>query len=432
MVMRTLLTSILFLACITVNAQKLLTIEEAINSALKNNFDILVARNESEISRINNTPGNAGMLPGLNISGSGSRELLNVNQELEGGVENQYPSLANTSVTVGAELSWTLFDGGKMFVTKKKLNEIEALGEIQYKNQVLQTLFDVIAAYYDIVRQKQQLLSIHEVMNFNQERVTIAQAAFTSGSIVKSDLLQAKIDLNVIMENAINQQYIIQSARKNLNVLLGQDTDEFFEVSDTIPFDLSPEIHSMIKRLDSLNTSIMLYQKQIDIARLSIREYNRSYSPKIQFRADYFLSQTNSSAGSLRENRSIGPLIGGSVAIPIYNAGENKRLVSTAKIQLQSAEYNLNYIKLQKYKELKDALTNFENQQQLLLIEEENNTLARENLEISIDRLRLGRTTSLEVHQAQEDYVQSSTRLIDFKYNLKIAETKLKQLVSLL
>ena len=68
----------------------------------------------------------------------------------------------------------------------------------------------------------------------------------------------------------------------------------------------------------------------------------------------------------------------------------------------------------------------------MLKIEKENNELTKENIKISIERLRLGQTTSLEVRLAQEDYVQSCTRLINFQYNLKIAETKLKQLVSAL
>jgi len=66
----------------------------------------------------------------------------------------------------------------------------------------------------------------------------------------------------------------------------------------------------------------------------------------------------------------------------------------------------------------------------LLNIETTNNEFTKEMLEISIQRMKLGQTTSLEVHQAQENYVQSSTRLINFKYTLKIAETKLKQLMA--
>ena len=118
------------------------------------------------------------------------------------------------------------------------------------------------------------------------------------------------------------------------------------------------------------------------------------------------------------------------MVIPIYSSGENKRKISTARIQVQTAEYSLQNIKLQMNTELQNALTGFESQKQLFQIEKENNELTRENLEISLQRLRLGQTTSLEVHQAQENFVLSSTRLINFEYELKIAETKLKQLIA--
>ncbi len=148
--------------------QKILTVDDAVNIALKNNFDILVARNDADIAKANNTPGNAGMLPSLQMSGSGDYELNNIHQELSGGTENNYSSLSTAQFNAGTQLSWTLFDGGKMFVTKNKLNEIESLGEIQFKDKVLQTMYNVIAAYYDVVRQKQELNSINEVINYNQ------------------------------------------------------------------------------------------------------------------------------------------------------------------------------------------------------------------------------------------------------------------------
>ena len=75
-------------------------------------------------------------------------------------------------------------------------------------------------------------------------------------------------------------------------------------------------------------------------------------------------------------------------------------------------------------------MRDFENQQQLLQIERENNALTKENIQISLARLRLGQTTTLEVHLAQENFELSSARLINFQYNLKVAETKLKQLIS--
>ena len=97
-----------------------------------------------------------------------------------------------------------------------------------------------------------------------------------------------------------------------------------------------------------------------------------------------------------------------------------------------TAGYNFDNLKLRVTTQLQNVLTQFENQQQLLIIEKENETLAKENIEIAIQRLRLGQANSLEVRQAQESYVFSYTRRITFEYNLKIAETRLKQLVSAL
>jgi outer membrane protein len=128
----------------------------------------------------------------------------------------------------------------------------------------------------------------------------------------------------------------------------------------------------------------------------------------------------------------MGPQVGGTLSVPIYSAGETKRKEKLAKIQIETAQYALDGTKLQVKALLENTLDEFEVQQKLLKIESENNELAKEHIKISIDRLRLGQATSLEVHQAQEDYVRSCTSLINFRYNLKLAETKLKQLAAAL
>src|SRR5665647_2222964 len=143
------LLSILIILVSSINAQQKLSIDDAISIALKANFDILVAKNDATIAKVNNTAGNAGMLPTLELTGSAVVGQNNVHQKLADGSENNNPNLSTTTLSAGTQLSWTLFDGGKMFVTKNKLNEIQALGEVQFKNKVLQTLYSVTAAYYD-------------------------------------------------------------------------------------------------------------------------------------------------------------------------------------------------------------------------------------------------------------------------------------------
>jgi outer membrane protein TolC len=412
-------------------SQKVLSSEDAISIALKYNYDILVARNSATTDSVNNTPGNAGMLPDVTISSAESYSTATkLHQKFSDGSTLSSSNTQSNSLNANIGLSWTLFDGGKMFVTKRKLSEIQELGEIQFRDRVLQTVYDVILAYYDVVRQKQELASINEVITYNLDRVKISQTSFDAGLSPKTNLLQAKIDLNVYQENAINQQSIILAAKRSLNQLLGRNTDVQFEVLDSIPISESLDNRVLSQKIDSSNTSILAYQKQIDVDKLSIKEMNSMLLPKIFFNTGYGLFQSNTPDGNPLVNRTIGPSIGGTVSIPIYQGGNAIRQIKVAKIQLQSDQYNLENVRLKVNQQLQNALTQFENQLNLLKIEKDNAILAKENLEISIQRLRYGQTTSLEVSLAENSFVDSLTRLINFEYNLKVAETKLKQLLA--
>jgi outer membrane protein len=421
---------IIILSITCTHAQELLTPDDAVSIALKNSYDILVASNNAEIARINNTSGNAGMLPELAASSTDNYSVNKVDQKLSSGEENNYSNSRTNTFNTGVELNWTLFDGGKMFITKNKLHEIQTLGEIEFKDQVLQTVFNIIVAYYEVVREKQQLVSINEAISKNEAMVNILKTSFGAGLAPKTNLLQAQIDLNVYRESAIDQETAIVASKRILNQLLSRDANTQFEVIDSIPFENLPEKDEFAKKLFERNTSVLMVQKQVDIANLGLKEYKTALLPSIHFNAGYNFLQNDNSNGSMLMNQVYGPQFGGTLSIPIYQAGNASRQVKTARLQLESTQYNLESTKLQINSELQNTLTIYENQQKLLEIEKSNTELARENLDISMERLRLGQTTSLELHQAQENFVDSYTRLINFEYYLKVAETRLKKLMS--
>jgi outer membrane protein len=414
----------------TVSAQDILTLEQALSRALNKNYDILIARTVANIDKTNNTAGNAGMLPGIAINAADNYSKIDLEQKLSNGTEISKSNASSNNLNSNIALSWTIFDGLKMFVTKKKLSEIETLGELEFKQQVFQTVYDVTVAYYNLVKQKQQLASIQEVINYNQERVKILQTSFNAGLTAKNNLLQAKIDLNVFTENAIYQRTVILTARRNLNGMLNQPADTFYEVTDTIPISDLQEKDVMLQKLQTNNPTILSYRQQSEIAKLSIREYNAIRFPKLTFNSSYNYSQTNNSAGYQLYNKTIGPQFGGTFSVPIFQGGNNVRQSKVARLQYDEANYNLEAINLSLRIQLENAISDFENQKELLKLEMDNDALAKENLEISLQRLRLGQTTQLEVKLAQESFVDSRTRLINFQYNLKVAETKLRQLIA--
>jgi outer membrane protein len=413
-------------------AQNIISADDAVRIALKNSYDILISRNDAAIAKTNNTPGNAGMLPTVAVNGSDNYSISNTDTKQSSGAPIITSSNARTNTIAGSvALNWTIYDGGKMFVTKKKLGEIEALGEIQFKNQLLQTVYNVVVAYFAVVKQQQQLASINKVISYNQERVKILQTSFNSGASAKNNLLQSKIDLNVSLENAITQKSIIIEAKRNLNQILCLNIDSItYEVIDSIPLNYKPDKAGLLRKMDTNNTSILSSQKQVDIDKLSIDELKANRLPRINFSSGLNFQHAGNSVGTPFSNKILGSQVGGSISIPIYQGGNTLRQIAVSKLQLESSRFDLENIKIQINTQLLNALTDFEYQQNLLSIEIENADLVKENLEISMQRLRFGQTTALEVRQAQQSYEDSFTRLINFKYNLKVAESKLKQLIA--
>jgi outer membrane protein len=408
-----------------------LTADEAVSIALKNNYGILVAHNDAEVTRVNNTAGNAGMLPSAAITASDNYAFQGkIDQTLSGGASTTSSGVHANAANAAAILSWTIFDGGRMFITKSKLNESEALGQIAFRDKVLQTAYDVTVAYYNVVRQKQQLASVVKVLSYNRERVTILSASFGQGLSPKTDCLQAKIDLNVYKEDSVDQQNVVVVARRTLNRLLCRDVETPFDVADSIPFTFTPNRDTLLRNARANNTAILSLQRQANVANLSAKELSALRWPRVTVNGGYLFSQSDNSASSVTMSRNSGPQIGGTVSLPLYQGGNAVRQISAAKLAAQSAELALADVALQVDMEALNALDEFENQQKLLALERENAVLARENLDISMQRLRYGQATSLELRLAEDSYEQSLTRLTDIAFNLKSAETKLKQLMA--
>jgi outer membrane protein TolC len=203
-------------------------------------------------------------------------------------------------------------------------------------------------------------------------------------------------------------------------------------VADSIPLTFTPDKIGFLEKIYASNTNVLEVQKQVAVARLSLKEIRTQGLPRITLNGGYSGTESDNSAASMLMSRAYGPTIGGTVSIPLYQAGNVVRQISTARLQLKSSEIALENVKLQTSIELQNLLDDFENQRQLLAIEKDNTALAKENLDISLQRLKQGQSTSLELKQAEQSYEDARTRLIEIEYGLKVAETKLKQLMSLL
>ena len=110
------------ISCTLIQAQELLSIEDALQIALENNYEIKIASNNLKIDATNNNLANAGILPAFNASLTNNNSQLNTTQTQADGSQRTLDGAKNMNLSYGVGLDWTIFDGMRMFARKEQLN----------------------------------------------------------------------------------------------------------------------------------------------------------------------------------------------------------------------------------------------------------------------------------------------------------------------
>ncbi len=412
-------------------SQQLLSLEEAIASALMNNYDIRLSKNDSIVAALDDSYKNAAFYPRLNANTGITFNDNNQFQKFSDGTVRKRNDITSNNLTASMALNWTLFDGLHMFATRDKLAEFVKLGELTIKNQVTNTVAEVINTYYNIVRQKQQLRAVEEQISISRERVKLAQYKLDIGVGAKPDVLQSKVDLNAQLAAQMQQQNLIASLKDQLSQLMNS-TATRFDVADSIPINYSITLAEIQSELEKTNPGLLISLKNIDIAKLVLKERKAERFPTISFSGNYNFSRLDNKAVvnpfQPLFSRNSGFNYGFTASIPIFNN-------YTAKRQIRQAQTGISYQKLmfEKQKSLVslsvlNAWQNYEWQKRALVLEEENILLAKENVDIVFQVYKLNSTTLIQLKEAQKSLQDAQTRLINTRYNTKLAETELIRL----
>ncbi|MBK7633815.1 MAG: TolC family protein [Saprospiraceae bacterium] len=161
---------VLFLFSINGFSQQMLSLEDAISIAIQNNYNVQIARNAALIDKTNNTIGNAGMLPQVNLIFGNNNNINNTRQQFFSGDERTGNNVNTTNLNANLQLAWTVFDGMRMFATRERLKEIESAGQLNTMIQMENTIYQVMSAYYNIIQHKKRISTIGKAIELSLER----------------------------------------------------------------------------------------------------------------------------------------------------------------------------------------------------------------------------------------------------------------------
>ncbi len=414
--------------------QTILTAEKAIELGLKNNYNIQIARNNAEIAENNRSLGRANFMPMLDVSGNYSLS------QSEEETNNSFSIGSSESSVTGGQVSldWTLFDGFRMFVDNNQWRELEKLGKTQARNTIENTVVAILAGYFNLVQQEQLLQVARATLEISETRLNKERIRNELGGASSVDLLNAEVSYNQDHSVLLQRQLDVAIARKDLNILLGQNPDSELEVEQIIDVNpLSLTYEELQERGRERNSTLILVRQSKIIADNDVKLARADFFPRLSLNAgySYFDRVTERDAAGESffppriESQNTDQSVALSLSWNLFSGFRRNINLQNARVDARNQELALRDAENFVDGLVKEKYLLFQQRQQIVNIEEKNVKAAERNLELQSERYQVGSATSLEFRDAQVNLTRAQNTLISARFQARIARLDIERLV---
>lgn len=425
------LIALLLLSFVSVHAQTVYGLKDCISIGLERNFSILIAKNDEAIAKNNYTLGNAGLLPKLDLSGRTSGSLNNSTINNTDGTKNTSNGVFNTSTVGSVTLGMTLFNGFNAITTYKKLNELNQVGQLHTQLTIENLISDVVSGYYNFILQVQLKNNLSYALTLSRERLRIDEDRYLLGSGSKLEVLQSRVYVNSDSSNLSRQNEVVRSAQIRLNQLMAvENLNNEFSSSDT-SIAVNPGLlyEKLLDLTLTNNTNLQIAVKNKIISDYDYKlVVSRSY-PYLNFSGGYNYN-FNTFDQSTSKNQTIdGMNYGLTLGVNLFDGNNKRRSIHNSAIDRESKDLRYREIEQGIRADLLTIYSAYSNNLRLISLEEQNFQTARENLDIALERYKLGSLSGIDLREVQKSLLDARERLISAHYQTKLAEVSL-QLIS--
>ncbi len=429
---------LLFIFPDILHSQEIYDLSRCVVTGLEQNFSVKVARNQEEIAGNNYTRGNAGFLPSVTTTNRFGGNLTSTTQNMNDGTQKVSTGVHNTTGTAALNLDMPLFRGFNIQTSYQKLNELKQMGELNTQMSMENLVAQIVAEYYYHIQQLNYFNNMEYAVSLSRERVRIDEERYLLGASSKLELLQSIVYLNADSSRLARQnEAILESAvrLKKLMALENLETDIVL-LDTSIVFNSDLLYEELLELTLDFNTSLQIAQKNQVISELDHKIISSRSYPYLNLSSGYNYAYRGYGTGTIsdygelalsnQQTRTFN--YGLTLGMDIFNGFNRRREKTNALIEVENRMYRYQEIEQDIKAELLTVYYAYENNLRLVQMEEQNLDVARENLEIALERYRLGALSGLELREVQKSLLDAEERLISVKFQTKLAEISLLQI----
>ncbi|WP_256003704.1 TolC family protein [Pedobacter deserti] len=396
--------------------------------ALENNYDIKLVNNDLEIARNNVNPGNAGMLPRVEGTFSEGAGRQNITRTQSNGNEQSLSGVRNTNMSYGVALGWTIFDGLQMFTNYERLKELEKQGEVNSRAAILSTISAVVSSYYTVLKEQKLVSARDSAIDVSTLRLQIADNKLSLGRGSKLDVLTAQVDYNTDTAAYLQELNLLKDARTELNRILARDLNIAFEVDEDIQINAALDYTALTSQTEQLNPALQNAFINKKIAELNLKQIKGQRYPVIGVNGGYDVQRNTSPTGFNIATRANGFTYGVTASINIFNGFLQRQNERNAKVQINSSELSLEQTRQNIGAQLLNAYQDYRTNLDILKVQSNNVDVAKQSLDITLEKYRLGSIAPLELREAQRNYIDAVARHLEAEHQAKLTEVALQEI----
>jgi len=416
---------------IPAHGQNVYGLKDCISIGLERNFSILIAKNDEIISKNNFTLGNAGLLPTINLIGTHSGTLNNTAQNNTDGTKTTSNGVFSTITNGSAVLGMNIFNGFKAVTTYKKLGELNQVGQLNTQLTVENLIADIVSGYYNYILQVQLMNNLKYALILSRERLRIDEARYLLGSGSKLEVLQSRVYVNSDSSNLSRQNEVIRTAQIRLNQMMALEnlSNEFLSKDTSI--DVNPNLlyEKLLDETLVSNTNLLIASKNKTISEYDYKLIvSRSY-PYLNFSGGYGYNINSFTQSPIKNQVYGGMNYGLSLGVTLFDGNNQRRSIHNSSIDRDSKDLKFREVEQGIRADLLTIYSAYNNNLRLISLEEQNFQTAKENLDIALERYKLGSLSGIDLREVQKSLLDARERLISAHYQTKLAEVSL-QLIS--
>jgi outer membrane protein len=399
---------------------EVLTLEQAVDLALKSNPDLQLAQNQIELANISLKQQKSNTLPELTLSANGYHQYAESTTTVTG---------RSTDLSFDLNATLNLFNGfhDATAIKVSKLEQIAAQKELSRSEQTV--LFNTIQGYIQAVLAQEFIAVEEENLKAQQIQLQLIEDFYKAGRRPKADLFQQQAEIAGSELRLLDAQRNDQLRKLQLMLSLGRSPRADFQVQD-------PGIERLIKKLqnESQDRSVALaldqrpdlQARELDMqaAQTDIKVAAAGYWPKLSFYTDLSSNYNNirsiNSFSSQLFDHNLNAAVGLSLSIPVFDRWQTKNSVASASVQYNNRQVEWDKARLQISLDVQQAQAEFLTAAKQIQVSDSQMIYSQQALESIEARYKVNSATMAELIQARAQLLDARYNWLEARFNMVI------------